>query len=255
MKIRVLGCSGGVGGPDRHTTALAVDDDILIDCGTGVGALSIEEMLAIDHIFLTHAHFDHVALLPMLIDSVAERRSRPVSVYALPETLAALHAHVFNWVLWPDFTVLPEALNPVLKLQPLRVGELFSFGGRQIQVLPAAHSVPAVGYCMAQNGSSLAFSGDTTLCEELLDALNAMPALRYLLIETAFPEAMHAKAEISRHLCPSKLGEFLSRLKTSPEVFITHLKPLCEVQASREISMLESVLPIQMLLAGEVFEV
>lgn len=254
MKIRVLGCSGGIGGPNRHTTALLVDDDILIDCGTGVGELSIEEMLAIDHVFLTHAHFDHVALLPMLIDSVAEKRSKPVCVHALPETLAALHEHIFNWVLWPDFTILPDVLNPVLTLKPLAVGGVFLLGKRQIQVLPAKHSVPAVGYCMAGQSGGLAFSGDTTLCEELIEALNAVDSLRYLLIETAFPESMYAKAEISRHLCPSKLGEFLSRLKSSPEVLVTHLKPLCETQARQEISMLGSVLPIRMLAAGEVFE-
>lgn len=255
MKIRVLGCSGGIGGPNRHTTALAVDDDILIDCGTGVGALSIEEMLAIDHIFLTHAHFDHVALLPMLIDSVAEKRSKPVCVHALPETLAALHEHIFNWVLWPDFTALPDVLNPVLKLQPFKVGDVFLLEERQIQVLPAEHSVPAVGYHMAHQGGGLAFSGDTDLCDAQLEALNAMDTLRYLLIETAFPEAMYAKAEMSRHLCPSKLGAFLSRLKTSPEVFITHLKPLCETQACQEINMLGAMLPIRMLAAGEIFDI
>jgi ribonuclease BN (tRNA processing enzyme) len=255
MKIRVLGCSGGIGGAGRHTTALLVDDDILIDCGTGVGVLSIEEMLAVDHVFLTHAHFDHVALLPMLIDSVAEKRSKPLCVHALPETLAALREHIFNWVLWPDFTVLPGVLNPALKLLPLAVGDVFSLGEREIEVLPAKHSVPAVGYCMAPQGGGLAFSGDTALCEELIEALNAMSTLRYLLIETAFPEAMYAKAEISRHLCPSKLGEFVSRLKCSPDVLVTHLKPLCEAQANAEINMLGAVLPIRMLTAGEVFEV
>ena len=43
MRIRVLGCSGGVGG-ELRTTSLLIDDDILIDAGSGVGELSLEEM-------------------------------------------------------------------------------------------------------------------------------------------------------------------------------------------------------------------
>ena len=36
MKLRVLGCSGGIG-PGLRTTALMIDNDVLIDCGSGVG--------------------------------------------------------------------------------------------------------------------------------------------------------------------------------------------------------------------------
>ncbi len=35
MELRVLGCSGGIGA-DMSTTSLLVDDDILIDGGTGL---------------------------------------------------------------------------------------------------------------------------------------------------------------------------------------------------------------------------
>ena len=34
MKLRVLGCSGGIGG-DLRTTSLLLDHDTLIDAGTG----------------------------------------------------------------------------------------------------------------------------------------------------------------------------------------------------------------------------
>ena len=41
MKLKILGCSGGIGGCLR-TTSMLLDEDILIDAGTGVGELSIE---------------------------------------------------------------------------------------------------------------------------------------------------------------------------------------------------------------------
>lgn len=53
MKLRILGCSRGIGG-DVQTTAMLLDDDILIDAGTGVSNLSMVEMVKIDHLFVTH---------------------------------------------------------------------------------------------------------------------------------------------------------------------------------------------------------
>src|SRR5687767_15813201 len=75
MRIRVLGCSGGIGGGLR-TTALLVDDDILIDAGTGVGDLSLASLAKIDHIFVTHSHLDHVASIPFLEIGRASCRER-----------------------------------------------------------------------------------------------------------------------------------------------------------------------------------
>ena len=47
----------------------------------------------------------------------------------------------------------------------------------------------------------------------------------HLIVETAFPDALHELALASRHLCPSLLALFLDRIKVDPEVWITHLKP------------------------------
>ena len=52
MKVRVLGCSGAIA-RDCRTTSFLIDHDVLIDAGTGVGDLTLEEMVQIDHIFVT----------------------------------------------------------------------------------------------------------------------------------------------------------------------------------------------------------
>lgn len=96
MKLRVLGCSGGIGGRHQRTTSFLVDHDILIDAGTGVGELSIAEMAAIDHVFLTHAHLDHIVSLPLMIDSVGDRRCKPLMVYGTKAVLDVLRQHIFN---------------------------------------------------------------------------------------------------------------------------------------------------------------
>jgi len=58
MHLTVLGCYGGIGG-SRRTIALLLDDDILIDAGSGAGDLTLERMARLEHIFLTHAHLGH----------------------------------------------------------------------------------------------------------------------------------------------------------------------------------------------------
>ena len=70
MKLRVLGCSGGIGGRHLRTTSFLLDGDILIDAGTGVGDLTLAELSQIDHIFVTHSHLDHVTSIPFLVDTV-----------------------------------------------------------------------------------------------------------------------------------------------------------------------------------------
>ncbi len=44
MQVRVLGCSGAIA-KDCRTTSFLVDDDLLVDAGTGVGDLTLDEMV------------------------------------------------------------------------------------------------------------------------------------------------------------------------------------------------------------------
>ena len=228
MKVRILGCSGGIGGRHLRTTAILVDEDILIDCGTGVADLSMAELARIDHVFLTHSHLDHIACLPLMIDTVGDIRSRPLMVHALPETIDTLRKHIFNWAIWPDFSQIATDGFPWLAFEPLGVGQGVSLDmptTRRITALPASHTVPAVAYQLDGTAASLVFSGDTGPCPAFWTAVNAIPNLKTLLIETAFSDHQRKTAEQSLHLCPSLLRDELARLQSRPDIYITHLKP------------------------------
>ena len=234
MKLRVLGCSGGIGARAR-TTSFLVDDDILIDAGTGVEDLSIEELTRIDHVFLTHSHLDHVLALPLLVDSVGARRGRPIVVHALPETIAALRAHVFNWVIWPDFTEIPHYDRPWMKFEPMQIGTTVSLDDRSIRSIPANHTVPAVGFHVWGPQGALVFSGDSWPTDEFWRVVNAIRHLRFLIIETAFSNKERDLAITAKHLYPIELGEQLKSLRKEAEVLITHLKPSDADTIAREI--------------------
>ncbi|MGA0024734.1 MAG: 3',5'-cyclic-nucleotide phosphodiesterase [Burkholderiales bacterium] len=254
MRLRILGCSGGIGG-ELRTTSMLLDDDVLIDAGTGVGNLSLQELARIDHIFLTHSHMDHVACIPFLLDTVGFQRERPVTIHAIRETLDILSAHLFNWKLWPDFRKIPDEKQPILRYAPVLVGEPVSLsGGRTITPLPANHVVPAVGYRLDSGAASLVFTGDTTSQDELWTFINKINNLKYLIIESALSDAERELAVISKHLCPSLLAGELAKLRLDPAIYVTHFKPR---EADLIMAQIEGLVPqrgARMLEQDQVFE-
>jgi ribonuclease BN (tRNA processing enzyme) len=252
MKIRVLGCSGGIGGGLR-TTALLVDDDVLIDAGTGVGDLSLEALARIDHIFVSHSHLDHVTSIPFLVDTVCWMRGQPIAVYGIKETLDILREHLFNWRLWPDFTQIPSADKPFMVYREVSVGEAVEIKGRRFTPIPANHTVPAVGYTLSTARGSLIYSGDTAPNDALWKAVNAAPDLKYLIIETAFSNKERDVAAASKHLCPATLAEELEKMRAQPEVYITHLKPGEGALTMREVSQAAGRWRPRMLENNQVF--
>lgn len=254
MKVRILGCSGGIGGRHLRTTSMLVDHDILIDAGTGVGDLSVAELALIDHVFITHSHLDHIACLPFILDTVGDMRNKPLTMYATQATQEIIRTHIFNWAIWPDFSEIPSPENPYLRFQTIRLGENTVLGGRTITALPARHTVPAVGYRLDSGVANLVFTGDTTTNDDLWKEVNKIPNLRYLIIETAFSNSERRLAVMSKHLCPSLLSEELQKLQRSPEIFITHLKPGQSEHTMREIEDSIGEYKPRMLQNNQVFE-
>ena len=225
MRLRVLGCSGGIGGRHLRTTSFLLDGDVLIDAGTGVGDLTLAELSQIDHIFITHSHLDHVTSIPFLVDTVGGMRARPLTIYATRATIEILKNHLFNWAIWPDFTEIPTPEAPFMRYREMEVGATVTLGNRRITAIPARHTVPAVGYHLDSGAASLVFTGDTGQNDALWRIVNRIANLKFLIIETAFSNKERQLAEVSRHLCPATLAEELAKLERTPEIYITHLKP------------------------------
>ena len=261
MNVHVLGCSGSIAAGCK-TTAFLLDDDVLIDAGTGVGDLPLEALARIDHILISHSHLDHVLAIALLADAVMREREAqgrgPVQVHALPETLAALRTHIFNGVIWPDFTRLPSAEQPILQFVPFAVADRLTLNGKRLEVLSAAHTVPAVGFAVHPGVSATGddpgawvYTGDTGPNPALWQRLKDMK-VAHLVIETAFSDEERQLARISRHLCPAALGHELAQLGGSVDVHITHIKPGETEAVMSEIGRLGTPHRISALQAGQV---
>ncbi len=254
MRLRVLGCSGGFGFGLR-TSAFLVDDDILIDAGTGVGDLTYEEMCRIERIFVTHSHLDHVTSIPLLVDTLLDERDTPLVVHAPQATIEALRTHLFNGQIWPDFTALPNPEAPALRFEAIEPGETAWVGDRCLQAIPVNHTVPAVAYRCSWGSSAFCFSGDTSTNDTLWPALNAAGPLDMLIVEVGFPNRERELADVAKHYCPELLAHDLAKLATAPPIAVTHLKAGSEAETMAE---LEAALPgyqLHRLQGGEAFHI
>lgn len=263
MKVRVLGCSGAIA-KDCRTTSFLIDGDLLIDAGTGVGDLTLDEMRRIGHVFLTHSHLDHVAALPLMVDAVAARRKQPLKIHALAGTIAALKAHVFNDVIWPDFSRIPTPQAPFITFHEIVTGETLEINRKMIEVLPAVHTVPAVGYAVTVGTGCWVFSGDTERNPAFWERINQLN-VAMLVIETAFSNREKDLARLSLHLSPGVLADELDNIATDRRypIYITHTKPaetdliMAEIQKFDETSVTGPNVThdIRWLRAGQEFDI
>ncbi len=253
MEIRVLGCSGGIG-KGLRTTSFLVGDEILIDAGSGVSDLTIEEMRKIRHIFLTHSHLDHVHCIPLLVDSIFDSIKEPIVIHAQLATIQALQSHIFNWVIWPDFSSLPHPEKPVMVFDPLEAGDTVNVGEYSFEAVQVDHIVPTVGIIVQNSQGVFAFSGDTATNNTLWEQLNRLGRLDILVVESAFSNRERELCLKSKHYCPETLAEDLKKLKHQPQIFVTHAKPGEEALILSECKELIKDRNLSQLHGGEVFK-
>ena len=233
MRLKVLGCSGGIGG-DLRTTSFLLNEQILIDCGTGISELELVALRKIRDIFLTHSHLDHIAGLPLLVDTIFDSLKTPLTVHATAETTEAIRKHIFNNVIWPDFSRIPTVDNPVMQYQVISPGVLYDLDGCEMEIIPVNHVVPTVGYRVSCSDRAFAFTGDTTTNDLFWQKLNEADSLDVLIAEVAFPNRERELCKLAHHYCPNLLAADLAKLRHRPKIYISHLKPGSEAEIMQE---------------------
>ncbi|HET7753024.1 MAG TPA: 3',5'-cyclic-nucleotide phosphodiesterase [Anaeromyxobacteraceae bacterium] len=253
MNIKVLGCSGGEL-PRHRTTCFLVDGDLAIDAGALTASLSMEELLRLEHIVLTHSHFDHVKDVPLLADLLVGQRSRPIVVHASPECARTLRSSVFNGRLWPDFTRIPDARRPIVKIETFQLGRPFRAGRYEFLPVKMRHTVESVGFVMGDGERAVAISGDTGPTRAFWKHVNAEPRVKALFVETSFPSTLQDLADRSGHLTPYTLAGELAKVKRNGfPVLLYHLKPAHLSELLRELTPLRRQ-GVRVLATGDEFE-
>ncbi len=253
MKVRVLG-SYGSRLPGYATTSFLINERLLVDAGTVSWTLGLEEQLAVEDVLLSHAHLDHMVDLAFLADNVFARRATPVRVWAPEPVLDGVRRHLFNDVVWPDFTRLPSPEAPAIDLRPLPAGEAVHVGGVKVRWVPTHHTVFCAAYLLEKGGRSLLFSGDTAETEEAWILGRSAPDLAAVFVEASFPDRLRNLALASGHLTPAQLGGELVKLgRPEVPVKVFHMKPQYLEDVLRDLAALEGY-GLQVLRGGEEFD-
>lgn len=223
MKLRVLG-SAGAELPDFRPPAFLLDGRLLLDAGTIGSVLSEEEQLKINTIFITHSHLDHIRSIPALADNIIIKNlTHTVSVRSTVEVIAAMQDHLFNNIIWPDFSKIPSADNAVIKFTAITPYCENEVNGYRIMAIPVNHTVPTVGYVVKSGEKTLAYTGDTGPTEDIWKYCSGIDVL---IVEVSFPDSMKALAQLTKHLTASMLVEELAKIDMLPKkILITHPKP------------------------------
>jgi ribonuclease BN (tRNA processing enzyme) len=219
---------------------------ILVDAGTGTLAGLIRagiDPLALDGVFLTHHHPDHVGELPALLQSLsygaATPRTDDFTVVGGPSTneLFACWERFFGgWVKGRSFEVAVRELSDgdMIELEDMPIlSEAGSLAGATLKAARPNHTESSLAYRVEAGGRTVVLTGDTGPCDSLSDLAAGCDLL---VVECSFPDDQ----AVAGHMYPSAVAD-LARKARVGKVLLHHFYPSCDPQrAIRSITKVAS---------------
>ena len=250
MEIRILGCSG-TEYLDFRPTGFLINNETLMDAGSVTSALSVEELLHIRNVLISHPHMDHIKGLLFLAAIVAEHNAHHLNIIATKGTIVAIQEYLFNNAVWPDFSKIPGNDRPAIRYTRINTNELLHLGSLRIRAIPVHHVGEAVGFIVQEGAKNIVYTGDTGPTEAIWQEANKIPDLCAVFAEASYPNRMQRMADITQHLTPRTLEIELRKLKRrETQIFLFHLKPQYLQELEAQIRALKNF-PITILKQGD----
>jgi ribonuclease BN (tRNA processing enzyme) len=223
LRLTVVGCTGSFPGPDSPASCYLLDVTeagrtwrVVLDLGSGsLGPLQRYAAPSdLDAVVISHLHPDHFMDLcglyvALRYDPAVLPGAAALPVYG-PE-------HTFQRI---QQAYGPDAIDELPKVYDVRTmadGQPFAVGPIRITPRRVEHPVPAFGLRIEYAGRSIAYSGDTDACPELLELARDVDLL---LAEASFEEGRDAVRGI--HLTGRRAGE-VARQAGARRLVLTHI--------------------------------
>ncbi len=240
MQVKIVGGHGGVA-LGKGSTSFLIDEVLLIDAGSCASSLEIEAQKKIDHILISHPHLDHTKDLGFLCDNIFGLREFPFEVYCTQLGKDAIKNHLFNELIWPDFSILPTPENPTCTFHTYEPGVEMTLGEYTIKPIRVNHPTMGCGFIITKGKKTLVFTQDTHYTKEIWEeAHKHQKTLKAIFTEVSFPNFLQAIGDISYHHTPNSLAKEIPKMPPDVPIYLTHLKPNYEQLLIKEVDQLKN---------------
>lgn len=218
MRVEFFGTAGFHPNAERHTAGIylpeaAPNHAFLLDAGTGTWRLTTRQLPPHLHIFLTHAHLDHITGLTYLLD-VSALQSTQILIYGDAKTLEAARGALFGSPLFPlEMSYATREITPQ---------KAFEVAGVQINTHPLIHPGGCLAYRLDWPGKRLAYVTDTQSDDSYFPFISGADLLIH---ERNFPDRLDELARKSGHSTSSDLVR-AARSSGAKRVAAIHFNPL-----------------------------
>ncbi|MDA8793284.1 3',5'-cyclic-nucleotide phosphodiesterase [Bacteriovoracaceae bacterium] len=239
MQVKIIGAHGGVT-RGYHATSILIDDKLLIDAGSAASSMDIQAQVAIESVLISHAHLDHTKDLGFLCDNCFGLRPAPFQVYTHKTVKNAIKAHLFNDVIWPDFSVLPTKNDPCIIFNEIEEEKELQLGEYTVLPIHVKHPGDAYGFVVTKGNVSIVFTQDTGPTERIWEVAKKVKNLRAIFTEVSFPNKLQNIAELSDHHTPQSMKKEIEKMPDKVPIYLGHLKPNYQEELIQEITDLKN---------------
>jgi len=221
MQVTILGAGTAIP-QDNHSPAgiyvKTAREHLLLDAGAG----SLQRLQQaglpwhqLDRIFLTHFHLDHCLDLASVLFAYRLpqlRRKKPLAVYGPPglkKLYTQLNRTFSGWLTPRGFELMLNELQETeiaLKGYTVRTKRMNHYATR------------AVGYRITEKGKSIAYSGDTDRCEDVIELGRGADLL---ILECSVPD----EQKVEGHLTPTECAQ-IAQAAQCRHLVLTHFYPV-----------------------------
>jgi ribonuclease BN (tRNA processing enzyme) len=222
-ELIIIGSGTGIPSLRRGSPGLVILSDsvkLLIDSGPGALRKMLEVGITyqdIDVLLYTHIHPDHVSDLVHFLfacnyaDHPREKELLCIGGPGFNSYFEKLKNLYGSWIEPQSYRLTIKEISE----EPLLCQDL------RILSKPMAHISGSVGYRIEfKDGKSIAISGDTGYCQNIVDLTSAA---NLLVLECSFPDGK----KVEGHLTPSLAGR-IAEESHCKKLLLTHLYPVCD---------------------------
>lgn len=220
MRIEFLGTGGFHPNEQRHTACVLLPEvGIAFDAGTSLFRLTSRLKTPDLHLFLSHAHLDHICGLTYLLVPLLKGQIRSCRVYATAKSLQAVQQHLFHADVFP--------VSPAFEFVELEPGRQYSIQGvdvshHPLRSHPGGSRAFRVDWEASSQARSLAYVTDTTVDGTYTEFIRGVDLLIH---ECNFADSMAQWSEKTGHSHTSMVAK-LALDSSVIRLLLTHVDPL-----------------------------